>query len=479
MRLLVVGGSDAAISAGLRARELSEDVEVTLVVADAYPNFSICGIPYHLSGEVPDWRSLAHRSSDELASAGLEVLLEHTARRIDPAGRRVTVTAASGRALELSYDALVVATGVTPLRPPIDGLSRLGAADGLHFLHTMADARAIAATLADRCPETAVIVGAGYIGLEVAEALAHRGLHVVVVERLPQVLPTVDAPLAAVVQAELEAHGVEVATSTRVTEISRAGGGLVVTGTAAPGTASLGIVNSGTAASGTAATSGLAFSRVADLVLVVTGVRPDTAPAVAAGAATGAGGALAVDRHMRSGLPMVYAAGDCAETYHRVLGSTSYLPLGTTAHKQGRVAGENAAGGEASFAGSLGTQVVKVFDLVAARTGLRDHESAAAGFAPRSVAVVVDDHKAYYPGAQPVHVRLSGDGPTGRLLGVQMIGAVPTGVAKRIDTAATALYHEMPVAALSELDLSYTPPLGSPWDVLQVAAQAWEADARR
>ena len=451
-RLLIVGGSDAGISAGLRARELAPDVEATLVVADAYPNYSICGIPYHLSGEVPDWRSLAHRSRADLEAAGLELLLCHTARQVDPVARTLTVTDPNGAEVALAYDALVVATGATPLRPPIAGLDRLGAAEGVHLLHTMDDTFAVADTLTRRTAARAVIVGAGYIGMEMADALSVRGLAVTVVEALPQVLPTVDPELAALVEAALAGHGVEVVTDTTVTEIRHTGGELQVTG-----------------ANG--------FARTADLVLVVVGVHPDTTLAAAAGATIGARGALAVDRRMRTNLPGVYAAGDCVHTYHRVLDADAYLPLGTTAHKQGRVAGENAVGGERIFAGSLGTQVVKIFDLAIARTGLRHHEAVAAGLAPRTVAVTTDDHKAYYPGAQPVHVRITGDTRTGRLLGVQMLGALGTGVAKRIDTAAVALYHHTSVEELSDLDLSYTPPLGSPWDVLQAAAQAWASDS--
>ena len=449
-RLLIVGGSDAGISAGLRAREVAPGVEATLVVADAYPNFSICGIPYHLSGEVPDWNTLAHRSQADLEAAGLELLLEHTARHIDPAARKLTVTDSNGAEVTLGYDTLVVATGATPLRPPITGLDRLGAAEGVHLLHTMDDTFAVADTLTRRTAERAVIVGAGYIGMEMADALTVRGLAVTVVEALPQVLPTVDPELAALAEAALVDHGVEVVTDTTVTEIRQTGQELHVSGAGG-------------------------FARSADLVLVVVGVRPDTTLATAAGATLGARGALAVDRRMRTNLPAVYAAGDCVHTYHRVLDTDAFLPLGTTAHKQGRVAGENAVGGERTFAGSLGTQVVKIFDLAVARTGLRHHEAAAAGLSPRTVAVTADDHKAYYPGAQPVHVRITGDTRTGRLLGVQMLGVTATGVAKRIDTAATALYHHMSVEELSDLDLSYTPPLGSPWDILQAATQAWES----
>jgi NADPH-dependent 2,4-dienoyl-CoA reductase/sulfur reductase-like enzyme len=184
-----------------------------------------------------------------------------------------------------------------------------------------------------------------------------------------------------------------------------------------------------------------------------------------------------VDRGMRTGLPGVFAAGDCVITHHRLLGET-YLPLGTTAHKQGRVAGENAVGGNREFAGSLGTQVVKIFDQAAARTGLRDHE-AAAGFDPVTVESEADDHKAYYPGSHRIQMRFTGDRKTGRLLGVQLFGHKHAEIAKRIDIAATAIFNRMTADAVSDLDLSYTPPLGSPWEAIQAGAQAWVRETQR
>jgi NADPH-dependent 2,4-dienoyl-CoA reductase/sulfur reductase-like enzyme len=208
------------------------------------------------------------------------------------------------------------------------------------------------------------------------------------------------------------------------------------------------------------------------MVLVVVGVRPDTDLAANAGATLGFKNAIAVDRQMRTGLPDVFAAGDCVVTYHRLLGET-YLPLGTTAHKQGRVAGENALGGHREFAGSLGTQVVKIFDQAAARTGLRDHEAAAAGFDPVTVQFQADDHKAYYPGSHRITMRVTGDRSTGRLLGMQLFGHRHAEIAKRVDIAATAIFHGMTIDAVSDLDLSYTPPLGSPWEAVQMGAQAW------
>ena len=220
------------------------------------------------------------------------------------------------------------------------------------------------------------------------------------------------------------------------------------------------------------AADGVAVTRAADMVLVVVGVRPETALAAEAGARLGVRGAIAVDPGMRTGLPDIFAAGDCIITHHRLLGAT-YLPLGTTAHKQGRVAGENALGGNRQFAGSLGTQVVKVFDQAAARTGLRDHEARPAGFDPITVESTADDHKAYYPGSHRITMRVTGDRATGRLLGLQLFGHKHAEIAKRIDIAATAIFHGMTVDAVSDLDLSYTPPLGSPWDAVQMGTQAW------
>ena len=455
MHIVAVGGSDAGISAALRAREVDPDADVTVVVADAYPNFSICGIPYYISGEVTHWRNLAHRTIADLEAAGMRLRLDTTARRIDVAGRKLAVTGPDGTEDVLAYDELMIGTGAVPARPPIAGLDGLGPGDGVHLLHSMDDTFAVMRTLEQAAPASAVIVGAGYIGLEMADALTVRGLAVTQIEQLPEVLPTVDPALGTLVRAQLEGHGVTVLTGTAVRSVSRA----------EPGAAAPLKVEAVTG-------DGQPVITHAGLVLVVTGVRPETGLAVSAGARLGARGAIAVDRAMRTGLPDIYAAGDCVITRHRLLGET-YLPLGTTAHKQGRVAGENAAGGDREFAGSLGTQVVKIFDQAAARTGLRDHEAAAAGYHPLTVAWEADDHKAYYPGSHRIVMRFTGDRTTGRLLGVQLFGHKHAEIAKRIDIAATAIFNDMTVDAISDLDLSYTPPLGSPWDAVQAGAQAW------
>jgi NADPH-dependent 2,4-dienoyl-CoA reductase/sulfur reductase-like enzyme len=458
MQLVAIGGSDAGISAALRARELDPTSEVTVVVADAYPNFSICGIPYYISGEVAHWRNLAHRTREDLEATGMQLRLDTRATKIDPETRLVTLQGAAAGEELLSYDALIIGTGAVPIRPPIDGLHQLGPEHGVHLLHSMDDTFALARTLDG--VSRAVIVGAGYIGLEMAEGLTTRGLQVTQLEQLPEVLPTVDPQLGSRVHDELEHHGVIVHCNTRVEAIKpgedNANAPLQVLATDQDGAARI---------------------YPADVVLVVVGVRPDTQLATTAGVELGIKQAIAVDTRMRTNVPGIYAAGDCVVTHHSLLGAT-YLPLGTTAHKQGRIAAENALGGDRHFAGSLGTQVVRVFDLVAARTGLRDHEAQAAGYEPLTVASQADDHKAYYPGSHPIQMHYTADRRDGRILGLQLLGRFGSEIAKRIDIAATAIHSHMTIEQISDLDLSYTPPLGSPWDAIQIGAQSWTRAVR-
>lgn len=455
--LLIIGGSDAGISAALRAREVDPSGKVTVVVADRYPNYSICGLPFWLGGEVDDWHDLAHRKAKDIEDQGIDLLLGHTAQAIDPTEQTVAVVDEAGRSRRLSYESLVIGTGAVPRRPPIEGLER----EGVFFLRTMGDGFALRDYLVEQSPGSALVVGGGYIGLEMAEALIDRGIRVTLVEYLPSVLNTVDPPLGALMRQELTDRGANVVTGVAVASIDRRAGQLVVSGSQG-------------------------FQQEAELVLVATGVRPNADLAVAAGVETGRWGAIRVSRAMETlmvsgaepNVPHIYAAGDCVETYHRLLERNTYFPLGSTAHKQGRVAGENAVGGRAVFGGTLGTQVVKVFDLVAARTGLRDDEAREAGFDPLTVQVETWDHKVYYPGAHKLHLRVTGDRQTGRLLGAQIVGHRTAEVSKRVDVFAAALFNEMTGDALNDVDLSYTPPLSTPWDAVQVAAQAWMKDDR-
>ena len=442
--LVIVGGSDAGISAALRAKELESTTQVTVIVEDAFPNYSICGLPFYLSGEVRDYHQLAHRTHEMLIETGMQLQLNQRGLSIDPVEHRLTTQDQSSSISTLVYDQLIVAIGARPKQPSISGIDL----PGVFFLHTMGESFQMQEYLSTHAVRTAIIVGGGYIGLEMADALTLRGLAVTLVGHGPSLLKTVDPDLGILVQRELERRGVTVATGVAVKGIEAREVGLCVQGTDG-------------------------FEAHADLVLLAVGVEPQTELAQTAGVALGKQGAMRVSRRMETSVPNILAAGDCVETWHRVLQQPTYLPLGTTAHKQGRIAGETALGGLTSFAGTLGTQVVKVFDLVIARTGLSEHEARAAHFDPLTLVETYWDHKVYYPGAQPVRLHLTGDRRTGRLLGAQMAGSVQTEVAKRIDMLATAIFHEMTIEALLDLDLSYTPPLGSPWDLVQMGAQAW------
>ena len=443
-RVLIIGGSDAGISAGLRAREVDHATEVTLLVGDRFPNYSICGLPFLISGETPDWHALAHRNREELESAGLELLLETTATQIDPSARHITAHGPSGTR-ELSYDQLVIATGAQPVKWSVRGHDL----PGVHVLHTMDDSFGVLDQIS-RGVQSAVIVGAGYIGVEMADALSHRGIEVTLLGRQRTALPSIDPSLGELLEAELGRHSVNVRTGVTVEEIRQRGEQLQVH------------LASGSEVSG-------------DMVILVTGVQPTSQLAESIGLELGIKKAIRVSARMETSATGIFAAGDCVETLHRLLAAPTYLPLGTTSHKQGRVAGENAAGGDCQFQGSLGTQVVKVFELAAARTGLREVEAQNAGYQPKTIETELLDHKGYYPGAHPIRIRVTGDLRSGRLLGAQMVGNWRTEGAKRIDTCATAIHNAMTVDQLSDLDLSYTPPFSAPWDPVQTAAQAWTA----
>ena len=443
-RLFIVGGSDAGISAALRARELAPEWKVTVAVADRYPNFSICGIPYFLSGEVPRAEDLAHRKASDIQAMGVELLLDHRVERIDPSARRVVTRSAGDGRSEYGYDKLVVATGATSIRPPIAGLDL----PGVFLLRWMGDTFAFEDFLTSKSPKHVIIAGGGYIGLEMAEALTRRGISATIVEMAHNVMTTVDPDLGKMVGAELERNGVRVITSQAISSIATDGKRLRIEGPAS-------------------------FTCKADMILVAVGARPETEVALAAGITSGFRGALHVNRRMETNVRDIFAAGDCAETWHRITQSNVYLPLGTTAHKQGRVAGENAVGGDRIFEGSLGTQSVRLFDYVVARTGFHERDAANAGFDPVSIDAVVWDHKVYYPRAKEMTIRITGDRKTGRLLGAQIVGHYGTEVSKRVDIFAAAIHCGMSVEQLNDLDLSYTPPLSSPWDPVQIAAQAW------
>lgn len=441
MHLVIVGGSDAGISAALRAREVNKDAEVSVFLADDFPNYSICGLPFFLSGETPDWRSLAHRTEFE----GIEIRRGCPVKHIDVQVKTISYQGPNGVVESAPYDTLIIGTGAEPVRPEFEGSTL----PGVYELHTMQDSFQVKRHLGVTGVGTAIIIGAGYIGVEMADALTHLGLAVTLVGRSPVVFPSVDPEFGILIEEHLRQHGVDVVNGTEITRIEPVASGLLVT-----------------------AKDG--WRKSADIVLLVVGVKPASGLARDAGIPVGSRGAIRVNSRMETGAPAVYAAGDCVETWHRILQRYTYLPLGTTSHKQGRVAGENAAGGDRTFVGSVGTQVVKVFDLAVARTGLLQTEAKSEGI---ETAVTIEskfwDHKAYYPGAKEMHFRVMGDSISGKLLGAQIAGHWKSEVSKRIDIFAAALFHGMSVDQLNDFDLSYTPPLSSPWDPVQMSAQAW------
>jgi NADPH-dependent 2,4-dienoyl-CoA reductase/sulfur reductase-like enzyme len=447
-KALIIGGSDAGISAALRIKEIAPQTHVTIVTADAYPNFSICGLPFYLSGEVVDWRTLAHRTISEIEQHGIGLLLDHKALAVDPEARQVHVHSVDGSNRQIGYDQLLIATGAESVSPPIEGIDQ----QGVFFLRWMDDSFAVKRFMDQAKPRRAVIIGGGYIGLEMADALARKGMRVVLMEFASEVLTTLDPDLGARIRAELQSRGVRVVLGQAVERIAREQDALAVH-----------------TASGESA--------AADLVLVATGARPATGLAQTAGIPLGAGSAIQVDRTMATRAAHIWAAGDCVQTWHRILHAMYTCPghHGPQAGPGGR---RQHGGRQNEFQGSLGTQVVKVFDQVAARTGLRDKEAVGAGFDPLTVALTSWDHKVYYPGAKELHIRLTGDRSSGRLLGAQMVGHRKSEVSKRIDIVATALFHGMGVKELCDLDLSYTPPLSSPWDPVQMAAMQWCAKQR-
>ena len=443
--LVIVGGSDAGISAALRARELDLGIVPTVIVADDFPNFSICGLPYYISHEVTDWRNLAHRTREDIETAGIRLMLCCTATSVDTMTKQVTALNASGTATRLDYDKLVIGTGALSQRPRMAGLDN----PGVFLLRTLPDSFAIEEFLSRRAPKKAVIVGGGYIGMEMCEALSVRGIKVTVVEYTESVMTSIDADFSRRIEDTLTVHGVTVCTGIGIESIETKGDALIVEGSDG-------------------------FGLLADMVLVAVGSVPNTDLGRSIGIETGVKGAFKVNHRMETNIPDVYAAGDCAETRHRILQKNTYIPLGTVAHKQGRIAGENALGASAEFDGTLGTQSVKIFDKVVARTGLNEKEARDAGFSPATADFETWDHKVYYPPAQKLYIRVTADRTTGRLLGAQMIGAHGTEVSKRIDIFAAALFHGATMKEFLRYDLSYTPPLSSPWDPVQMAVQHLE-----
>ncbi len=444
-QILIVGGTSAGVSAALRAREVYPIVGITIVVEDKYPNFSVCGLSSDLSGETPEWSALARRTAEQIEKMGIRLLLEHRARHIDVGAKRVEISDMRGRTRMLPYERLILAPNAASAKPSLPGTDL---PPGVFCLRCMDDAISLGRYLTRSRPKSAIILGSDPIGMEMADALTRRGLSVIMLVRSGAVLKTVDPRLQSMVRSELGRHGVKLIDHIDVTALEEREGSLVVRN------------EQNMAVRG-------------DLILLATGTSPEADLAKAAGIPLGMQGAIRVNRAMETGLGEIYAAGECVETWHRLLKKNVYLPLGTTAHKQGRVAGENAAGGHAEFAGSLGTQAIRIFDIEVARTGLRDSEAREAGFDPITSEVESWGPEGFHAGETPLRIRVTGDRRSRQLLGAQIVGPCKAEVSRRIDVFAAAISTEMGVDDLVELDLSYTPRSGGTWDPVQMAALQW------
>jgi len=443
-RIIVIGADAAGMSAASQAKRIAGDaVEIVAFERGAYSSYSACGIPYWVAGDVDGPERLVARSPDEHRRNGIDLRMRTEVEKIDLAGGWVLAhDLAAGRSFREGFDSLVIATGAVPVRPSLPGVD----AAGVFGVQTLDDGAALLADLDRAQPERAVVVGGGYIGVEMAEALVRRGVAVTVVDRAAQPMTTLDPDMGAAVHRVMEGIGIDVRTDTAVIGFE---------------TDSNHRVRSVLTADG---------SIPADVVVLGLGVRPNTSLAREAGLPLGDHGGLRTNVQMQAlGHDHIWAGGDCVEVLNLVSGQYQHVALGTHANKQGRVIGHNLAGSYATFPGVVGTAVSKVCHLEIARTGLREIDATRAGFEYVTVTVESGTKAGYFPGTQQMTVKITAERGTGRLLGVQIVGY--EGSAKRIDTAAVALWNRMTVEEMTALDLGYAPPFAPVWDPILVAAR--------
>ena len=449
MKLVVIGGDAAGMSAASQARKRLGPAELEIVAFERghFTSYSACGIPYWIGGHVKDRDALIAREPESFREVGIAVRMRHEVVGIDLGSREVIARDLTGGGeVREGFDHLVYAAGAVPVTPDwarIDG-------DGVFGVQTLDDGTAIHAWLdRDPAPRRAVVIGGGYVGVEMAEAMVRRGLEVTLLEKSAQPMSTVDPDMGERVGAAISGLGIEVRTNAHVQGLETTDGR--VSAVVTPG-----------------------GTLPADIVVLGLGVRPNTALAVESGIPVGVTGGLRTDLQMRvvgpgGHIDGLWAAGDCVQTVHRISGQPVHVPLGTHANKQGRVAGINIGGGYATFPGVIGTAVTKVCDLEVARTGLTEREATAAGFAFVTASVESTSRAGYYPGASPMVIKLIAERRTGLLLGAQIVGREEA--AKRIDGLAIAAWNRMTVEEMTALDLSYAPPFSPVWDPVLIAAR--------
>jgi NADPH-dependent 2,4-dienoyl-CoA reductase/sulfur reductase-like enzyme len=445
LRIVVVGGDAAGMkAASVAKRRGGDDVDIVVFERGGYTSYAQCGLPYFVGGIVPRPELLVARTPEQHRERGIDARTGHDVLAVDLAAREVEVAGADGAVIREPYDRLVLATGASPLRPALPGIDL----PGVMGIHSVPDAIAIDAILRDRDARRAVVVGGGYIGLEMVEAFLSRGLDVTLVEKLAQPMATLDPDMAEQIADALVALGVDTRFGVGVEGFEAGADGFVT------------------------AVSTEAGRIPTDVVVLGLGARPRVELARAAGIEIGPTGAIATDDHQRTSVPDVYAAGDCAQTVNRVSGRPVWIALGTHANQQGRVVGENVVGGDATFPGVLGTAVTKVCDTEIARTGLSEREAAEAGFVTAAAMTTGRTRAGYYPGVTPLTVKVVAEGGSGRMLGAQIVGG--EGAAKRIDAFAVGIWNRMTVDEFAQLDLGYAPPFATPIDVSLLAARSVE-----
>lgn len=450
-RLVVIGGVAAGMSAASRARRLKPDMEIVVFEKSGFVSYGSCGLPYFVSDIIKSPENLVvYDAKFFKEKRNIDVFVHHEVLKIFPAKRSILVkNLENGREFEVNYDKLVIATGARAVKPNIKGIEL----KGIYTIRFLEDGIAIKNFIRENSPKKALIIGAGYIGMEMAESLVSLGLDVTIVEQMPNILGNMDDEINEIVEQELARNGVKLLKSVSVNEFSGEDG----------------YVKRAMLSNGQ--------SIDVDLVIVGAGIKPNSEIAREAGVELGRSGAIAVNQKMETNVQGIYSAGDCAEAFHLVLNRPVYIPLGTTANKQGKVAGENAAGGNAIFKGIVGTAVFKVFELEVARTGISEKQAKSEGFDYISTVIEHGSRAHYYPGGSKIRVKLIADKKTGRLLGAEMVGR--DGVAKRIDVFATALHARLTVDEIGHLDLSYAPPFAPVWDPILIAANDLEKKIKK
>ncbi|WP_327292360.1 FAD-dependent oxidoreductase [Streptomyces sp. NBC_01198] len=443
-RLVVIGGDAAGMTAASQARRrrADDDLEIVAFERGHHTSYSACGIPYWIGGTVPVRDTLIARTAAEHRARAIDLRLGTEVTEIDQERGRIRSRDADGAEQWTGYDHLVIATGAVPVRPPLPGID----APGVYGVQTLDDGEALLGGLDRGGVRHAVVIGGGYIGVEMAEAMLQRGLAVTLIDRNEQPMTTLDPDMGRLVRGALEGLGVLVVSGTPVRAVLTGDDGRV------------------------RAVATDDAEHPADLVVLGLGVRPETGLAAAAGLPLGAHGGLLTDRAMRvRDTERIWAGGDCVEVLNLVSGALQHIALGTHANKHGRIIGTNIGGGYATFPGVVGTAVSKVCDIEIARTGLKESQARAAGL--RFVTAVIEStsRAGYYPDADPMTVKMLAERRTGRLLGVQIVGG--EGAGKRVDVGAVALTAGMTVEQMLGLDLGYAPPFSPVWDPVLVAAR--------